>query len=74
MYEPASVDLCERPAELTSGTEEVAKRHMLALGLQVPAIISKLSTRNVFEYQIRDFRVQVSLMQGDDVGMRAYLA
>ena len=47
---------------------------MLALGLQLPAIITKLSTRNVFEYQIRGFRVKVGLMQGNDVGMRAYLA
>ena len=47
---------------------------MLALRLQVPAIVTKLSTRNVFEYQIRGFRIQVGLMQGDDVGMGAYLA
>src|SRR5450756_2439067 len=47
---------------------------MLAPGLQVPATITKLSTRNVFEYQIRSFRVQVGLMQGDDVGMGAHLA
>jgi hypothetical protein len=47
---------------------------MLALRLQVPAIVAKLPTRNVVEHEIRRFGIKVGLMQGDDVGMGTYLA
>ena len=68
------MDLRERPAYLTGGTEEVAKRHLLALRLQVPEVVAKLPAWNVFEYQIRGVRIEVGLVQGDDVGMGTYLA
>src|SRR5215469_6254246 len=74
MNERAPMNLRQRPAELTGDPEEVGKRHLFALSLQVPAIVAKLPTRNVLEDQIRGFSIKVGLMKGDDVGMGAYLA
>ena len=74
MNEPASVHLRQRPAELTGNPEEVTKRHLFALRLQVPAIVAKFPARNVLEHQIGRVSIKVGLMKGDDVGMWAYLA
>ena len=44
------MDLRERPAQLAGGAEEVADRHLLALQLQIPVVVAKLATRNVFKH------------------------
>src|SRR6516164_4259674 len=74
MNEPTSMNLRQRPAELTGNSEEVAERHLFALRMQATAIVAKLSIRNVLEHQIGLVSIKVGLMKGDDVGMWAYLA
>lgn len=68
------MNLRQRPAKLTGNPKEVAKRHLLALSLQAADIVAKLPTRNVLEHQIGRLSIKVGLVQGDDVGMWAYLA